>query len=55
MSFSFVKTSVKIAVLNALNISSSAQIPSLTIPKAQKQDSLVSDEVAYAVNTSSAL
>jgi hypothetical protein len=57
MSFGFVKTSVKFAVLNALNISGlDAGTTFLFIMNAfnaEEQESRISNEVAYKVDTSS--
>ena len=57
MCFGFVKTSVKIAVLNALNISSLGAGPKcffvVTAVNAEAQESRISNEVAYTVDTSS--
>lgn len=57
MSFGFVKTSVKFAVLNALNISGlDAGTTFLFVMSAvntEEQESRISNEVAYKVDTSS--
>jgi predicted RNase H-related nuclease YkuK (DUF458 family) len=57
MSFEFVKTSVKFAVLNALNISGldagTKYFFVVTTVNVEEQESRISNEVAYSVDTSS--
>jgi hypothetical protein len=57
MSFGFVKTSVNVAVLNALNISGLDEGTTflfvVSAVNAEEQESRISDEVAHTVDTSS--
>jgi hypothetical protein len=57
MSFGFVKTSVKFAVLNAPNISrfdaGTTFLFIMSAVNAEEQESRISNEVAYKVDTSS--